>query len=46
MKNFHKEFPRVFDRVPFVSYRTGEFTIGCGRVSINMGKWFINLELF
>lgn len=44
MKNFHKEFPRLFNRASFINHHDGEWAVGCGRVTVNVGKWYIYLE--
>lgn len=41
MKNFHMEFPRVVNRIPFVALYNGELEVGLGRYSILVGKWFV-----
>lgn len=51
---FHFEFPRLFDRVPFVSgidyvekdgTKAQEITVGCGKyaVMLTAGRWFFQL---
>jgi hypothetical protein len=45
MKNFHIEFPRVFDRIPFVALNDDGLEIGYGRYACLIGKWFITLNV-
>ncbi len=51
---FHFEFPRLFNRVPFVAgmhyvaddgIKTQEFTVGYGKyaVMLTTGRWFFQL---
>jgi hypothetical protein len=41
----HKEFPRLFGRVPFIASRPNEITVGLGRYALSFGKWFVYLEV-
>lgn len=47
MRNFHVEFRRVFNRVPFVALADRELAVGYGRhtVLVTAGKWFFHIGL-
>jgi hypothetical protein len=40
----HKEFPRIFNRIPFVNFCNNEFSIGIGNYAVVFGKYYIYLE--
>lgn len=42
----HKEFPRIFDRIPFVNFskKANELSIGYGNYALVFGKYYIYLE--